>query len=180
MGCLIIGLSRASHLGEMGESREPPRASHPGETRSLKLYGAIVLCAALAGCRDLGVVTNTYATAVEARGAVERGWIPAFLPPGAQEIREAHDKAGDRRWGVFSFGREDDQMLRGQLGAELRFDGLHADAPPRIEWWPVLLRGSLDHDRLASTGLKGYPVAGQRLVVAVNWNQRRAYYWSLR
>ena len=129
-------------------------------------------------CGDLDVVTNSYATAAEARRAVESGWIPAVLPAGAHDIREAHDARGGRRWGLFSFRAEDAEILRARLGPELNLSGIRADAPPRIEWWPVLLRGHLDGGRLATTGLKGYPVSGQQLVIAVNWNQRRAYYWS--
>jgi hypothetical protein len=136
-----------------------------------------------AACHDLQVVTNTYATLAEAQssGAIERGWIPALLPAGAHDIREAHDQAQSRRrWGLFSFRPDDDAALRGRLGPEISFEGVGTDAPPRIEWWPVLLRGSLDSERLAATGLKGYALSGDELVVAVNWNQRRAYYWSRR
>jgi hypothetical protein len=133
------------------------------------------------GCGDLQVVTNSYATLEEARaaGAVERGWIPSFLPPSAYEIREAHDREGSRRrWGLFSFGDEGSEPLRRVLGPEISFEGVHADPPPRIEWWPLLLRGPLDSAQVDATGLKGYNVAKDELLVAVNWNQRRAYYWS--
>lgn len=139
---------------------------------------AVLLGGLLSACGDFDVVTNSYATAAEARAAVEKGWIPAILPSGGHDIREAHDNAGERRWGLFSFRETDVAALRARLGPELRLTGLRADAPPRIEWWPVLLRGDLDEERLAATGLRAYPVAGQQLVVAVNWNQRRAYYWS--
>jgi hypothetical protein len=134
-------------------------------------------------CRDLQVVTNAYATLAEARasGAIDRGWIPPLVPTGAHDIREAHDKAAShRRWGLFSFRPEDDALLRGSLGPEISFEGVAADAPPRIEWWPILLRGYLDPAQVAAAGLKGYKVPGDELVVAVNWNQRRAYYWSRR
>jgi len=137
----------------------------------------------VAACRDLQVVTNTYATLAEAKnsGALERGWIPPLLPAGAHDIREAHDDAhSGRRWGLFSFRLEDDATLRARLGPEISLLGVGVDAPPRIEWWPVLLRGSLDPAQLAATGLKGYEVPADQLVVAVNWNQRRAYYWSRR
>ena len=140
--------------------------------------GAILASLLLFACGDSEVVTNSFETADEARPAMERGWIPAILPAGAHDIREAHDTRGPRRWGLFSFREEDAEMLRGRLGGELSLSGIRADAPPRIEWWPILLRGSLDGERLAATGLKGYPIAGQQLVIAVNWNQRRAYYWS--
>ena len=66
------------------------------------------------------------------------------------------------------------------MGSEISFEGVGTDAPPRIEWWPVLLRGSLDPVRLTATGLKAYAMPGDELIVAVNWNQRRAYYWSRR
>ena len=62
---------------------------------------------------------------------------------------------------MFSFREEDDAALKARLGQELNLSGVRADAPPRIEWWPILLRGSLDGERLAATGLKGYPVSGQ-------------------
>jgi hypothetical protein len=143
-----------------------------------KIAAALLSGVMLAGCGDLEVVTNTYATAEEARPAVERGWIPDILPGGAHDIREAHDDAGSRRWGLFSFREEDADVLRSRLGEEISLTGLRADAPPRIEWWPILLRGPLDGERLSATGLKGYSVSGQQLVLAVNWNQRRAYYWS--
>lgn len=144
---------------------------------------ALTVCAFLAsGCGDLNVVTNTYADMAEARaaGAVERGWLPEFVPDRAYEIREAHDEGSRRRWGLFNFRPEDADALRARLGAELTFAGVGVDAPPRIEWWPVALRGTLDGERIAATGLRGYPVTGDELVAAVNWNQRRAYYWSPR
>ena len=66
------------------------------------------------------------------------------------------------------------------MGSEISFEGVGTDAPPRIEWWPVLLRGSLDPVQLTATGLRAYAMPGDELIVAVNWNQRRAYYWSRR
>jgi hypothetical protein len=53
------------------------------------------------------------------------------------------------------------------------------DVPARIEWWPVLLRGTFDERRASdatTTGLQAYTASG--VVFAVNWNQRRAYYWT--
>jgi hypothetical protein len=149
-------------------------------TKAAALVCGLIICVA---CHDLQVVTNSYATLAEAQksGAVERGWMPDLLPPGAHDIREAHDQARSRRrWGLFSFRPDDEGTLKARLGPEISFDGAGTDAPPRIEWWPVLLRGTLDHTQLAATGLKGYAVPGGELVVAVNWNQRRAYYWSRR
>ena len=154
------------------------------EPRVPTLFAIVAACLMLGtACRDLQVVTNTYATLAEARtaGAIDKGWIPPILPDGAHDIREAHDEAHSRRrWGLFSFGPNDDEPFRRSLGSEMSLHGVAADPPPRIEWWPVLLRGSLDAAKVVNTGLKGYGVSGDELVVAVNWNQRRAYYWSRR
>lgn len=149
--------------------------------RRIRTTSAALACAILASCGDFDIVTHTYATMAEAQaaGAPARGWLPGFVPAGARDIREAHDEGGTRRrWGLFNFAAGDDAALRASLGAELSFTGVAAEAPPRIEWWPVLLRGTLDHERVTATGLKGYQVPGEDLVAAVNWNQRRAYYWS--
>jgi hypothetical protein len=153
----------------------------------MKIFLASVLAAAVCavcavGCRDMEVVTNTYASMAEAAqvGAIERGWLPRLVPPGAHDIREAHDEAGGRRWGLFSFGPRDSDHIRAAVGAERGFAGVECDAPGRIEWWPVLLRGTLNPEQVGATGLKGYAPAGDSLVVAVNWSQRRAYYWTPR
>jgi hypothetical protein len=140
-------------------------------------------CAVGIACGDSYVVTHTYADMAELRAAdaADRASAPRFLPPGAHEIRIAHDPGGSRRrWGLFNFRSGDVDLLRANLGSRISFEGVGADAPPRIEWWPVALRGTLDAERVAGTGLQGYSVQDDRLVVAVNWNQRRAYYWTPR
>ena len=74
----------------------------------------------LHACRDLDVVTASYATLAEARkaGAIERGWVPAGLPEGAYELREAHDLDSSRRWGLFSFRAADGVALKALLRPE--------------------------------------------------------------
>ena len=135
----------------------------------------------LTACRNIDVVTATYASLEEARqaGAVERGWIPASIPAGAHDLREAHDLDSNRRWGLFSFPRAEADAMRAMLRPdELSWDGIACDVPGRIEWWPVVLRGGLDAERVTATGLRGYWSREGDLVVAVNWSQGRAYYWT--
>jgi hypothetical protein len=62
--------------------------------------------------------------------------------------------------------------------AEISVDGQRCDAPARIEWWPVVLRGNLDGQRIAATGIRSYRSKDGQLIFAVNWSQGRAYYWS--
>jgi hypothetical protein len=140
---------------------------------------ALTLAVLLAsGCRDVNVLTQSYATLDEAvaAGAVERGWLPRDLPPGTHEIREAHDLDSNRRWGLFNFPPEQASALRAILGPDLTVDGIRCEPPRRVEWWPVLLRGPLDGEQVRATGLRSYQAAGGELVFLVNWKQGRAYY----
>ena len=62
---------------------------------------------------------------------------------------------------------------------EVPLESLSCDVPSRIEWWPVLLRGRLDGERVRATGLEARRLkSGGDLIVLVNWSQGRAYYWT--
>lgn len=133
------------------------------------------------GCSGPSVQTATYATVAEARaaGAVERGLVPPVLPEGAYELRAAYAIDGPERWGLFNFRPADADALRGILQpGEISFAGTEMEIPGRIEWWPVILRGTLDAERIQTTGLRAYPARAGGLVFAVNWKQGRAYYWA--
>ena len=142
---------------------------------------ALAALAALHACRDIDVVTASYATLAEARkaGAIERGWIPAGLPDGSHGLREAHDLDSNRRWGLFSFSAADRDDLQALLRPEeTSLDGVTCDIPGRIEWWPVILRGDLDEARIRATGLKAHRAARGDLIFVVQWSQGRAYYFQ--
>lgn len=142
---------------------------------------ALTLVVLAASCRNVNVLTDTFATMAEARqrGAVDRGWVPSFLPDQAYELRAAYDTDGPRRWGILNFRAEDADSLRNVLQpTEISLAGTLMDIPARIEWWPIALRNELDQDTLASTGLRAYRTTDGEYVFAVNWNQGRAYYWK--
>ena len=141
---------------------------------------ALLLILFTAACRDLDVVTESYATLQEAAatGAIDRGWIPRGLPPGSREIRAAHDLDSNRRWGLFNFSQSESPALESILGAETSLAGQTCNPPRRIEWWPRVLRERLNPDVIAATGLRAYAAREGDLVFVVNWNQARAYYWT--
>ena len=60
-----------------------------------KLFPPVFLL--LAACNEQ--VSESYATWSEAEqaGAIERGWIPAFVPPSARRIRESHNLDTNRQ-----------------------------------------------------------------------------------
>ena len=144
-------------------------------------WPALAAVCIVSACRNLDVVTASYATLAQARaaGAIERGWVPEGLPEGSYELREAHDLDTNRRWGLFSFPPAEREALRALLEpAEVSLTGVSVDIPSRIEWWPVLLRGALDHEQIKTTGLKAHRAVQGDLLFVVNWEQGRAYYWT--
>ena len=146
--------------------------------RPILIFGAVAL---VAGCAYGDAVTNSYATAAEAEqsGAVERGWVPRGLPQSARDLREAHSAAAHRVWGLFSFSPEDADALRALVQpGEVSAAGLKPEAPARIEWWPVLLRSTLDGEQVKAAGLQTYRARSGTLVFVINWKQGRAYYWN--
>ncbi len=62
----------------------------------MRIFPAILLLS-LAACSEQ--VDETYPTWAEAQraGAVERGWIPTFVPQSARQIRDWHDLDGNRQ-----------------------------------------------------------------------------------
>jgi hypothetical protein len=132
-------------------------------------------------CSGIKSQTNSFATLAEARqaGAITSGWIPEGLPASAHDLREGHVPGTPQRWGLFEYPHTEEAALRGLLQAnEIRGDGGRCEVPARIEWWPLMLRGQLDADRLATTGVRVYRAKQGDLLFAVNWNQGRAYYWA--
>ena len=61
-------------------------------TRSCSLAGLVALeLLALPGCRETQRAQYADYHQAEASGAVQRGWIPAFVPRSATDIAEVHD-----------------------------------------------------------------------------------------
>jgi hypothetical protein len=150
--------------------------------RQLFVSAAVAVSLTSASCRDLDVVTASYATLAEARaaGAIERGWVPDGLPEGTRELREAHDQDSNRRWGLFLFPPDQADALRALLDPrEVDVSGWRCDIPGRIEWWPVLLRGRIDAEAARTTRMHAYRDRRSDLVFLVNWEQGRAYYWTI-
>jgi len=65
-----------------------------------------------------------------AAGDVDRGWIPAWVPEGARDIREVHNLDSNLRWMVFQLEPEAVEALL----ANLELEGFHAVqvASPRL------------------------------------------------
>jgi hypothetical protein len=136
---------------------------------------------ATAACLGANVKTATYANMTEAQPAIEQGLMPSGLPAAAYELRAAYVPDGSRRWGLFNFPPAAESELRALLDPEeIALSGVRVDIPPRVEWWPVQLRQSLDDERVKATGAKAYRATRGNLTFVVNWSQGRAYYFTPR
>ena len=144
--------------------------------------GRAALCLVLlAACTSLNAKTMSYGTLAEARqaGAIDRGWVPQGLPEAVFELRVAYVPDGFQRWGLINFPPAAVDGVRALLQPdELPLRGVRCEIPARIEWWPVLVRGELDAERLAATGTRAYQSRDGRMIFLVNWTQGRAYYWT--
>jgi hypothetical protein len=132
-------------------------------------------------CRDLEVLTASYANLAEARqaGALAAGRVPEGLPPGTTDMREAFNADTNARWGLFNFPVAQGPALKALLEpSEFSVSGQECRPPRRIEWWPILLRGALDAEAVKAAGLKAYRSRDGALIFVLNWTQGRAYYWS--
>ena len=141
----------------------------------------VLVFLAVVSCSGINARTNTFATLADARaaGAISNGWIPEGLPPQSHDLREAHVPGSSKRWGLFEYPPSEEETLRALINPEeLSLADQHCDIPARIEWWPVVLRGDLNGERVAATGLHAYRSKSGDLLFAINWRQGRAYYWS--
>ena len=146
--------------------------------RALAFAGAAALGVA---CFGLDVRTATYANLREAQPAIDQGLVPQGLPQSSFELRAAYSPGSWQRWGILNFPAEGAAELRALLDPEeISLTGIRADIPPRVEWWPVQLRQSLDDERVKATGAKAYRSRNGTMVFVVNWPQGRAYYWTTR
>jgi hypothetical protein len=145
--------------------------------RAARLCALSALVAACAGVRS---ESDVFATLQEAKaaGAIDRGWVPAGLPDGTTDLRDAHVPAGTH-WGLFSFPPSDAAPLHALLADEITASPPPCNPPGRFEWWPRLLRTPINLDTAHQIGLRLYRSRDARRVFAINWNQGMGYYWSL-
>lgn len=148
-------------------------------TRAVILF--FLTIAAVAACSGVKARTNTFATLADARaaGAISNGWIPDGLPQQSHDLREAHVPESSQHWGLFEYPPSEEAALRALINPEeMSLAGQRCDIPARIEWWPLVLRGDLNGERVAATGLHAYRSRTGNLIFAINWRQGRAYYWA--
>jgi hypothetical protein len=148
-----------------------------------------ILCVGLsiilaAGCGDRR--ESSYPSLADAirAGEINRGWIPDFLPESSRAIHIIYDPASPRTYCAFEFSPADSQRLMKNL---TNLDAL----PPSVKhvqrsgvsWWPAMLKGNLDVEKIQRAGFKLYvveepgPPNSDILLFAIDWTNGRGFFF---
>jgi hypothetical protein len=117
---------------------------------------------------------NRYATYVEAREALDHGWLPTGLPRSATLIHEWHDLDTNRRFGSFRFDPGErstlEPTLRRGVPAAVRID--------RDPSFATTVPRDPGEAELKNRGFEFY--SDGDFALAINWDNGTAYFWNSR
>jgi hypothetical protein len=151
------------------------------------LLGVVSVCVFISFHHDLK--ESFYASLAEADkdGAITRGWIPDdLLPSSSRTIHEVHDLSPSTEWCAFEFAPADSQNLHKNLK---NIDALPPSVRhvpnPHVAWWPNVLKGNLDTQRIHREGFELYAVerpatsvTTEILLFAIDWSKGRGFFYS--
>lgn len=133
--------------------------------------GTLILLG-VSGCSEL--VESNYPTYQQAAqsGAIESGWLPAFLPESASNIRESHDPETNQVWVSFEFPQEEIESFAA-FCTSVSYDQVTLpDLAPR--WWD---------EKALNDPWNAFYVCGDTAslgYLAVLGTGDQAYFWSYR
>lgn len=144
----------------------------------------IVLAAIGAGllhvaCSDFFESSYPSMTDAKRASAVDRGWLPSFLPEGSRSIREIHNIDTNETWCAFEFPAEEAVALRESLSS---VDPAQVSSKrvrrPGVAWWPDVLEGPLNPKEIEKEGLELYK--HDFILFAIDWQRGRAFFYRER
>ena len=148
-------------------------------TNPLALLFLVLVC--LTACRERREATYETLLAAQENGAIERGWVPDFLPASAFTIREYHDLDTNEIWGTFRFEPAEWHSLREHLVFLAPESGLATRSPGTdIDWWPPELAERIATEELRRQGFSLWQAregTSSRFLFAVNPDAGLAYFW---
>lgn len=131
---------------------------------------------------------SSYASLADADkdGAITRGWIPEFLPASSRNIHETHENSGDVEWCAFECSPRDSQELQKALKSVDSIPVSVQHIPnPRVAWWPAVLTGHVDVNRVRSARLQLYivempvnSVTSEIRLFAVDWTKGTGFFYG--
>jgi hypothetical protein len=148
----------------------------------------VAACIFVGGCghsRDL-----FYSALVDAAkaGEIDRGWIPDYLPKTSRAIHLTEQDSPSKEWCGFEFLPTDSQGLRERLkSVETLPPSVMRVSSPGVSWWPGILNGNLDVQKIRKEGFELYVVETPADSVstwadlfAINWWEGRGFFYGTR
>lgn len=145
----------------------------------MKVKIAVGLSVALltAACERMETAESVYpdARAAISAGAIQRGWIPAFLPPSAKEISEKHNLDTNEVWLRFSMEPGERSSIEKSCR---RIQPPEAVFPRKGggDWWPEVLTEEQRSARLQTGKYMLYRCENGGSM-AVEEGGRTVFYW---
>ena len=95
----------------------------------------------------------------EKDGAIDRHWLPDFLPGSSHTIRVVGDLSPARTWCAFEFQPSDtDRLLKNAKKVDVLDPSVSSVPDPDEKWWPAILKGNLDVGKIQKAGFRLYTV----------------------
>jgi len=137
---------------------------------------ASFLLAALATCEWTDTRQASYADykAAENAGEVARGWIPAYIPKSAVDIRIKYDIENNQTWLTF-YTTSDDLSWIATSCKRVSHSEINYPRKSPARWWPSDL---VDKDQKRTAAYEFYRCHNKG-VMAINKNKKEFFYWYL-
>jgi hypothetical protein len=154
------------------------------------LLPAICCCLAsslVAGCGDRQESFYPNLSDADKAGAIMRGWVPDdILPASSRTIHVVGELSPSKEWCGFEFLPADSQRLLKNLKSVDALPPAVKHIPsPDVSWWPSVLKGNLDVEKIREAGFQLYvverpatSVTTEILLFAIDWPQGRAFFYS--
>lgn len=156
--------------------------------RACLVICVIGLGSILLGCGDRhDLFFPTLADAVKA-GEATRGWLPDYLPKTSRTIHLVEELSPSTEWCGFEFLPSDTQGLRENLKSVNAVPSSVRRVPsPNVSWWPDVLKGDLDANKIQSERMELYVVETPADSVstwidlfAIDWSEGRGFFYGRR
>ena len=141
----------------------------------------------VAGCGDRQESFYPNLSDADKAGAIMRGWVPDdILPASSRTIHVVGELSPSKEWCVFEFLPADSQRLLKNLKSVDALPPAVKHIPsPDVSWWPSVLKGNLDVEKIREAGFQLYvverpatSVTTEILLFAIDLPQGRAFFYS--
>jgi hypothetical protein len=121
-------------------------------------------------------------------GAITRGWVPGdILPASSRTIHVVGELSPSKEWCTFEFLPIDSQsLLKNLKTADALPPPVKHIRSPHVSWWPSVLEGDLDAEKIHKAGFQLFVVERPAIAVdmgiyvfALDWSKGHGFfYWT--